>query len=324
MKRKLKKLYTCFCVCLFLMLLCSCENSIDTRENWVSGEPSVFQKTENTILPTEDDNSEADSEEIVIEKTQYSAEDIAKALYNDSLDFTEMLWYGLKPQAKDALEEKMENGYLTYYLSEEGDDANDGMSPEKPRKSLEKYSNLSNINILLKCGETYDMTTGFNLGSNVVMGFYGDGERPRINFYQEIDREWKPAPGYTNVWMLDLAETVFDNDAGNQTNCNIGHLLIDGQVNWKRLCVFENTDYNFPEYLAECKDYSWGVDFKNKTLYMYDDRNPNQRNIQFALNSNALNVSNSRNSSLIGLEFMGAGRHGISMVDATNIEVCSC
>ncbi|MGD0140427.1 MAG: hypothetical protein ABSD28_16280, partial [Tepidisphaeraceae bacterium] len=74
----------------------------------------------------------------------------------------------------------------TIYVAADGNDANDGSSPNDPIQSLTRLSQLlsSDTRVLFHDGDTFDMTNQVNLGGlqDVYVGSYGSGAQPTI-FY---------------------------------------------------------------------------------------------------------------------------------------------
>ena len=89
-------------------------------------------------------------------------------------------------------------GGTVYYVSSEGDDTNDGLTPETPIKTLSKASSLSlkaGDSVLFKKGDTFTGNLSYsNLDGTkenpITFASYGDGdERPVITNGNEILRE---------------------------------------------------------------------------------------------------------------------------------------
>ena len=73
----------------------------------------------------------------------------------------------------------------TYYLSETGNDANDGLSTATPWKTISKINTTKvadNSTFLFKCGETFRGSVIIAPGSgiNMTFGSYGTGAKPKI------------------------------------------------------------------------------------------------------------------------------------------------
>lgn len=259
----------------------------------------------------------------------YSAEELYAALeQKDSRELADMLWEnqrtsGLHNCSKQELKDK---NLLTYYISStEGDDNNSGRTPDQPKKTLSDFSGVSNVNVMLKCGDTFALEDTFLVGSNVILGAYGEGARPILDFYQKLDVEWEKLDAYSNIWMADLKQlsTLYTGEE-NRNDCNIGHLVIDGEYNWKRLVKDDWENYSYPEKLEERKDGAFAVDWGKAVLYLYSEKNPNRKEILYALPKHGLTISNVMKTEVYGLEITGAGCHGISLSQVSDMVISGC
>ena len=220
--------------------------------------------------------------------------------------------------------EELNNGNPTYYVSSsEGDENNSGLNPENPKKKLDGFSGMSNVNILLKCGDTFKVSKEIRLGSNCIYAAYGDGERPVLDYYRELKVSFSPSDGIKNVWEADLSGLEIANGAGNKNNCNIGQLLIDGTVNWKRYVWSSKEKYN-PKYIRNRGNGAWAVDWTTSKLYLYSETDPNNFEIKYAPPVTALDAKKIKNTVVKGIEVTGAGCHGLNMEDCENVTVSSC
>ena len=89
----------------------------------------------------------------------------------------------------------------TIYVSSSGNDSNSGTSSSSPIKSWSKAASMansaSNIEILFKRGETFSAGTVMDInGDNVVVGAYGSGNKPVINWNVSVS-------GYPSVVSPD-------------------------------------------------------------------------------------------------------------------------
>jgi len=97
---------------------------------------------------------------------------------------------------------------VKYYISAEGDDNNDGYTPEKPIKTLERLNQIylcPGDAVLFKRGDVFRFGETVKLKSNVIYGCYGEGVKPRIygspeNYAQNDKWETETA----NVWKIPL------------------------------------------------------------------------------------------------------------------------
>ena len=117
--------------------------------------------------------------------------------------------------SKDAL--KIEG--TTYYVSNDGDDANDGLSPEKAWKTLERVSDArlcEGDGVLFRRGDLFRGRVLTQEG--VSYGAFGEGEKPKIYAWDEdlADPElWELADAEHHIWkykkkILDAGTLVFN------------------------------------------------------------------------------------------------------------------
>ena len=109
----------------------------------------------------------------------------------------------------------------TYYVSAEGNDENDGLSPENPWKTLQKVS-LFNFNegdgVLFRRGDTFRGSVCTH--SNISYGAYGSGEKPRFYGWDKNLGDpmlWVEINTENHIWkygekILDVGTLVFGDD----------------------------------------------------------------------------------------------------------------
>lgn len=105
------------------------------------------------------------------------------------------------------------NGNKTYYVSERGDDSNDGLSPEKPIKSYLHIADLpleAGDSVLLERGSVFRISEMLWVKSGVCYGAYGEGEKPRVygSLRDYADPSiWKQTDN-KNIWQTELSHTA--------------------------------------------------------------------------------------------------------------------
>lgn len=85
------------------------------------------------------------------------------------------------------------SGVIYYVSASEGNDANNGLSPDSPIKSLEKVSSLdlsAGDKVLFKCGDTFYGNITMNLSKGdksnpIIFASYGQGKRPSLRYYEK-------------------------------------------------------------------------------------------------------------------------------------------
>lgn len=315
---------------LFVSVGCN-KGVVNDPMEWI---PKTTQALEKNATPSPELSGELtqgpDNSEVTVTKetTLYTAEELYAALENpDGRELSDMLWENQKNSGIYQCTEKKlkDKNLLTYYISSsEGNDNNSGRTPEDPKKSLSVFSGASNINVMLKCGDVFSMEDSFYVGNNVILGAYGDGPRPVLDFYRSLEVTWEKE-NEENVWSADLSKVKgLYNGTRNKSDCNIGHLMIDGEPNWKRLVQENAEEYSYPELLADRKDGSFAIDWTRALIYLYSGTNPNTLRISYTLPQHGLTVHNVTGAEVLGLEVRGAGFHGISLSQVTDITVSGC
>ncbi|MBE6593283.1 MAG: hypothetical protein E7642_04740 [Ruminococcaceae bacterium] len=107
----------------------------------------------------------------------------------------------------------------TYYVSNDGNDENDGLSPETAWKSLDKVSFAAlcaGDGVLFKRGDLFRGTVKTRAG--ISYGAYGNGEKPRFYGWDKDLADpslWEIADAEHSIWhckekILDVGTLVFD------------------------------------------------------------------------------------------------------------------
>ncbi len=154
-----------------------------------------------------------------------------------------------------------------YYVSSiNGNDENDGTSPERALKTLAKTSKLSlkeGDAVLLERGSVFRLNGSYTLKNGVTYAAYGKGSKPAVygssRNYADISL-WKPYEEKANIWVMD---NTFPGDVGNivfdhgSNGCNgIDYVL----------SLSENGDFYYDEV--------------NSKLYLYYDKGNPGRNFK--------------------------------------------
>ncbi len=201
-----------------------------------------------------------------------------------------------------------------YYVSQKGNDANDGKTPENAIQSIAAVASLPlepNDAVLFERNSVFRLDTAFNCRKGIIYGSYGEGRKPMflgspINF---ADENWKPSEK-KNVWKMSYMyyypAGVFFNEG---EEC--------GYMKNSLSELSRNTDFYYDEAVA--------------TFYVYCDKgNPNEvwDSIEIS-QSNTCFLINSHNDHItvdnISLRYMGwGGVFGIynnHYITVTNCEI---
>ena len=191
------------------------------------------------------------------------------------------------------------NGRKVCFLSNDGEDWNDGKTPDTPKKTLSQYVGKSNLTLLLKNGDTFYLDRNFTPGENVRITSYGDSycseEKPIISGLKETDSlKYDIGSGLYTVKVEDD---------------NIGFLIIDGDVNWKRVTVGADKTGTISE------NGEWDV--ADGILKIKTSSNLAGKKIQYAADLTGIRATHSNNS-VDDIEVAYCGLGGIAA--ATNVD----
>lgn len=326
----MKKVIAWLVVVTLSCVLCGCANRETT--DYMSWLPDTYVPGTKDLVRGEDyqmrqeTTTNADSTAAIA----YAAEDLVELLLNnESEQLAEKLWESqIANGVYTVTQEELNKNMITYYVSSsEGDDSNMGLSPSEPKKTLDQFSGRSNITVLLKCGDVFEMENSFNVGNGCIYATYGQGSRPVVRFYKKLSVTFEKMSEYNDVWVADLlnVEGIY-NGREDKDNCNIGQLVIDGNINWKRVVVSTAAYemFDFPADIAARADGSWTVDWLKSKLYLYSIENPNKQEIFVAPDVHGIVVDGDKDVVVKGWTVTGAGAHACNITNASNVFVQSC
>ncbi len=142
-----------------------------------------------------------------------------------------------------------------YYVSVDGDDNNDGLTPETAIKTLDRIDALE-LNegdaILFKRGDLFRFGRTVILKSGITYGSYGAGPKPKIYGSPENYAEnstWKEV--LPNIWQIEFSYPT-------ACGCIIDHSRIAGVLKLSTDALQENGDF-------------WH-DVDNNVFYLYSDQ----------------------------------------------------
>ena len=206
----MKKIISILLVLALMLTLCACGGSGSGEDGNVKGEVDGGDYSHELITETDPNNptvlgvfyrnivgADILSDNEAIKEIDKKAEEKLKQIEN-------------MPDTITAAE-----GCKTYYISAEGDDANDGLSPQNPRKTFAALRPLLREGdaVLFRRG---DIFRGQQIiVSGVSYGAYGSGIKPR--FYGSIDGtegEWKATSTkgvYEYSKVVKYGNIIFDN-----------------------------------------------------------------------------------------------------------------
>lgn len=225
-----------------------------------------------------------------------------------------------------------------FYVANQGDDNNDGKTPETAWKTLAKVNSVftkENKNPSFVCFKRGDIFRGqLTVGSNVTYTSYGDGEKPILTSSSENGKgaeKWSLLEGTSNIWcyyrdMIDVGSIFFDD--GEIYAVKRCPEIINGKYEFG---IEELSDMQFlsliPEDIAVTLNNSNATTKKGKLLLRCDKGNPGEIFNSIEFNDRIYTVFltyNSENVVIDNIAVKFAGAHGIGGGFMKNITVQYC
>jgi len=175
--------------------------------------------------------------------TDMSTAKLRANLYDTASGYCETQANNLRSQilnSKNTQELYKISGTTYYVSSSQGDDNNDGLSPEKPLKSIfgiRKSYKASGDAVLFKRGDTFRFGESFFTEDGLIYGAYGEGEKPKIYGSPENyakSKNWQKHR--KNIWKIPF-------DYPEAGGVVINHGQIVGVKKSMVFTLFENGDY---------------------------------------------------------------------------------
>ena len=180
----------------------------------------------------------------------------------------------------------------TYYVSNSGNDANSGTTPESAWQTINKVNNTAfapGDRILFQRGDEWreqlTISSSGISGNPIVFDAYGSGARPVING-SDLVTNWNQVNN-SQVWQASVSDpkiVLFDNKLGRE-RLTKGALDTDGDWFW-----------------------SGGV------LYIYSDKAPSARKTEVGARNYGIYDNDNSNFIIQNIEVKGTNTHGIGLV----------
>ena len=121
-----------------------------------------------------------------------------------------------------------------YYVSAQGCDTNDGLSPESAWQTIGKMmeSVSGGDTIKFRCGDTFygniRVPAGPSAEEPTTITSYGEGEKPTISQYKmPVHGAWERH--IDGVWKLDLADNTKFTGNTKDIDANVGFMKVNGE-----------------------------------------------------------------------------------------------
>ena len=199
----------------------------------------------------------------------------------------------------------------TYYISPNGNDQNDGLSPQTA------WQTVCDLDQRVPGGSTVKIERGglyygsFAIPSSddphcpTVITAYGEGDKPQLSQYKVITREDAWTEVSPHIWRVDLTDPTFvgGNMLGNaRTGSNVGFLLADGEIRGeKRWSVDELSPQEWWQFYS---------DRDSGLLFVTANRNPCTYGTICVAVGGGIRLGN--NCVVEDLDLFGGGTHGVT------------
>ena len=217
-------------------------------------------------------------------------------------------------------------GGTVYYVSPDGDNENDGLTPETAWRNLAKL-NKKETNDLLKEGDAVLFRRGgmwrgvLPTVSGVTYSAYGEGAKPIFNGSKRnyADKRYWLKTDTANVYECALSPD------------NTGVIVFDD----KGVCAYDNKTGRMKivgkDGFTGKSDLKYDLEFYSDlvsgTLYLYSENgNPGERfsSIEIGSDLGMVHIPSSGNVTLDNLSFRFGGAHGVAIGGKKNVTVQNC
>lgn len=193
-----------------------------------------------------------------------------------------------------------------YYVSADGCDKNDGLTPETAWQTISKVNSeiVGGDEVRFRRGDTFygaiRAPHGIDEAHRTTYTAYGEGKKPVISQYKKAKAAWEKHED--GVYKLDLMNpdnftgNVFDLDPG------VGFIKVSGKIYYENKFTYEE--------LSE----QWDFCSDSKYVYVKLDKNPAEVSDDIILACNIKFIQFVKYLCVCGLNFTGTGGHGIQGV----------
>ncbi len=236
-----------------------------------------------------------------------------------------------------------------YYVSySEGDDSNDGLSPEAPWKTIDKVSQASfsaGCVVLFKRGDEWRLdsyeqskkATYLLLKSGVIYSSYGEGPKPIING-SPVDAAkegtWTAVQGYINVWKYSRQYAgMYQNGSSTLSPAldDVGNIFFNGGEAYGKKMVTQCSEIPFSGLADLDAEYEFWYNPDDDSVYLYCDQNPAAKydSIEMGVRLNLVRCSSngssySKNVVFDNFTVKNGGAHGVTVALTQDMSITNC
>lgn len=217
-------------------------------------------------------------------------------------------------------------GATVYYVSNNGDDNNDGLSKETPLSTLSAVNALQFTGPAYVCFERGGLWRGqLNARRGVIYTAYGEGDKPKLyaSPFDGADASLWTKTETPNIWSIqfdkrDIGTLVFNHGEKHAMKCVI-RTEEDGST-------YNNTTGKpFKTYADLCDDLHFFHDYYDTgILYLYSEQNPGERfsSIEFNIKDRIITTGGETTIDNFCIKYGGA--HGVGAGTVNNLTVQNC
>lgn len=227
-----------------------------------------------------------------------------------------------------------------YYVSNKGNDSNDGKSPDTPFATITKAISVArNGNaILLNRGDEWRVPvstndTAYSIPEGVTLGAYGEGDKPLINgsAANYAEKTWTNVGG--NVWKTSIVSgKKFANTPGNiyfyknvsdDEPALIGTIIKDGKIISSKNDLTQEGDM-FKDYDVSGNWLGQLTNGSKNDVYVYCTENPANKYKRIEIGEERTVLYVNSNTKVDNIALKHAGGHGIATSKRDNITITNC
>ena len=217
-----------------------------------------------------------------------------------------------------------------YYVSADGNDNNDGKTPQTAIKTIEKLNTLAITSadaVFFRRGDEFRTTEAIKGRAGVTFSAYGEGKKPVINGSPEN-------AAYKEAWILTDTPNVYKYHLKMETDVggifmNISGTDYEAEGIKVLLTADKKTDRTSKKDwtgIASMDNHYYFHELETGTVYLrWDEGNPGELYDTIAINRGSHGYKvNGNNNTIDNLEFIHFGFHGISSATTKNLIVTNC
>ena len=196
----------------------------------------------------------------------------------------------------------------TYYISNKGNDKNDGLSSKRPIKTIVRMMRGSKY--LLKRGDTFyfKINASETFNGLIKIDAYGKGKKPVVSLYKNIkSTSWTLFS--KSIWKVDLKNS--DNYSGytNADDTNVGFVKIGSSIKGNKVNSIDKLKVR------------WDFYSDSQFLYVFSTKNPSYLNEHIRITTRDNIVQLGSNMQVSNISLIGTGGHAIQGSDRSNVVI---